>query len=235
MKLSNTLFLLLFSVCVFAQDFNTEVVSDRLFRQLQSDKDYHHISILLTDRLDVQSIDQAFYHQKATLEERAAVLIPSLKEKAATAQQDLLLFLYQNEGVDQASINAYWITNLIFVKAKKEVIEQLSYRDDVEWMDINAKLEVTDYKDVTPAISFELDGIEPGLEAINAPAMWELGYSGYGLTAFVNDTGVDPGHPAFKLNFGAIMLPLLQPGLNTAHPTHIPTIAVIMAPMCLEQ
>ena len=31
--------------------------------------------------------------------------------------------------------------------------------------------------------------------------MWALGYTGYGKVTFANDTGVDPGHPAFKLKY----------------------------------
>ncbi|HHM21825.1 MAG TPA: T9SS type A sorting domain-containing protein, partial [Bacteroidetes bacterium] len=37
---------------------------------------------------------------------------------------------------------------------------------------------------------------EPGLEAINAPALWAMGYTGYGQLALPSDTGIDPSHPA---------------------------------------
>ena len=148
MKLFNTLFFLLLSVSILAQNYNPDVISKRLQNQLHSDDGYHHISILLSDRVDVRSIDEVFYQQKATLEERAFTLITSLKDKAATTQNNLLSFLYQNQAVDQASINSYWISNIIFLKAKKEVIHQLSLRNDIEWMDINAKLELTEYENI---------------------------------------------------------------------------------------
>ena len=31
--------------------------------------------------------------------------------------------------------------------------------------------------------------------------MWNMGYTGYGLVTFVNDTGVNPSHPAYKLKY----------------------------------
>ena len=177
------------------------VISNRLQEQLRSSDDYHHISILLSDRVDVQGMDEDFYHQNTNLEDRVFTLITSLKDKAANSQQNLLTYLHQNQLVDQSSINPYWITNLVFIKAKKEAIAQLSHRDDIEWMDINAKLEVTDYEDVETMLPASPNGIEPGLEAINAPKMWDLGYTGYGMVTFVNDTGVDPNHPSYKLKY----------------------------------
>ena len=83
MKLSNTLFLLFFSANIQAQIYNPEVISNRLRQQLQTSDGYQHISILLKDRVDVQSMDEAFYHQNVSLDERAFTLITSLQEKAA--------------------------------------------------------------------------------------------------------------------------------------------------------
>lgn len=201
MKLFNTLLILLLSTCLMAQDFNPAKISNRLQRQLQTTEDYHHVSILLNDRVDIQSLEQSFYDQKASLDERAFLLITSLKEKAASTQQNILSVLYQSNDVDRASINTYWITNLIFVKAKKSVIAQISHREDVDWMDINAKLELTNYENIELSSSIEPGSTEPGLLAINAPAMWALGYTGYGMVTFVNDTGVDPDHPSFRLKY----------------------------------
>ena len=148
MKVSYILFLLFFSVNILAQDFNSGVISSRLQQQLYNSDEFHHIAILLSDRVDVQSMDESFYRQNVSLQERAFTLISSLKEKAASTQQNILSFLYQSDNVDQASINTYWISNLIFVKAKKEVITQLSFRNDIEWMDINAELMLSEYEDI---------------------------------------------------------------------------------------
>ena len=142
-----------------------------------------------------------FYNRKVSTQQRVYELITTLKQKAAsTSQADVLSFLYDSPLVDQESIHAYWISNIIFLKAKKELIAELSWRSDIEWMDINAKLELSETT-TTAAAAVLPDSIEPGLIAINAHKMWELGYTGYGQVAFVNDTGVDPIHPAYKLKY----------------------------------
>ena len=233
MKLIYTLGFLLLTTLLSAQALNTNVLSVRLQDQLEKqENDLHHISILLTDRVDVQALDVSFYQRNVDRATRAYELITALQAKAQSTQGALLQFLENTPGVETASIRPYWITNMIFVKAKKEVIAQLSNRNDVEWMDINARLAQTEYEDVPGVAAASEDGIEPGLAAIDAPALWAMGYSGYGLTAFVNDTGVDPIHPAFNLKYRGFYAPAeeawfqydsenLQPFDCGDHGTHV--------------
>ena len=56
------------------------------------------------------------------------------------------------------------------------------------------------------------DGLEKGLVAINAPAMWALGYTGYGTKVFVADTGVDPTHPAISIQYHGNYFPKISLG-----------------------
>lgn len=211
MKLLYTLcFTLIFS-SLLAQDFNRGGISARLNQQLdEQTTGYHHISILLADRLDVRALDADLYSRRASRQERAYELVTSLKTQAENTQDELLDFLATQPGVDQSSIHTYWITNLIFVRADREVVAQLSQRNDVEWLDINAQLAQTDYEDVAAPAPMPPNGSEPGLKAINAPALWAMGYTGYGKTAFANDTGVDPIHPSFRLKYRGFYTPAEQ-------------------------
>ena len=54
------------------------------------------------------------------------------------------------------------------------------------------------------------NGVENGLIAINAPAMWALGYTGRGRLAYNYDTGVWPNHPAFSNRFIGDRFPMQQ-------------------------
>ena len=54
------------------------------------------------------------------------------------------------------------------------------------------------------------NGVENGLIAINAPAMWALGYTGRGRLAYNYDTGVWPNHPAFSNRFIGSRFPMQQ-------------------------
>ncbi len=209
MKSFSTVIFVLIYISAFTQDYNFDKISKRLETQLLAEDGYHHISILLSDRLDVLAMNDEFYKNEANPQERAFQLITALQSKASLAQVDLLNFLQQSNNVEQASIHAYWISNIIFIRAKKELIADLSRRDDIDWMDINARLEMDKVTESTAAFP-EPDDTEPGLIAINAHKMWELGYTGYGQIAFVNDTGVDPTHPAFKLKYRGMHVPAEQ-------------------------
>ena len=203
--LSTIIFLLIYTT-VFTQDYNPDKISLRLERQLLEQDGFHHISILLSDRLDVLAMNDDFYKREVNLQQRAYELITALQSKASESQSALLNDLQQSSEVDQESIHPYWVSNLIFIKAKKEAIKEISWRDDIEWMDINAPLKSAEVTESIIALP-EPDSIEPGLLAINAPKMWEMGYTGYGQVAFVNDTGVDPSHPAFKMKHRAMYVP----------------------------
>lgn len=209
MRFCFTFILLLTLNALFGQQFNAEVVSERLQRQLLDQDGYHDIYIMLNDRVDVASLNEAFNHRGASLEERSAELITKLQAKANSTQSALLTMLNDKNGVDNSSIHPYWITNMIFCSAKREIIAELSFHDDIAWIDLNAALEITDYKNSSPeeATFVEPNGTEPGLWAINAPAMWALGYTGYGKVAMINDTGVDPNHPAYKLKYRGMYVP----------------------------
>ncbi|MEL6924002.1 MAG: hypothetical protein AAFO94_08135, partial [Bacteroidota bacterium] len=105
--------------------------------------------------------------------------------------------LRQEANVEQDNIHSFWISNLIFASAKYDVVAKLSQLPEVAWLDLNGILESSNVERVPapPTAPVEPQGIEPGLAAINAPALWKMGYTGYGCVTFANDTGVDPTHP----------------------------------------
>ncbi|MCB0640492.1 MAG: S8 family serine peptidase, partial [Phaeodactylibacter sp.] len=131
--------------------------------------------------------------------QRVKDLLPRLKAKAAATQAPILAMLEEaGTAVEPGSVRSFWITNILFAKVQKSVLVELSNRPDVQLLDWNAPLDLVESVDEGPAPPVEPNGTEPGLEAINAPALWAMGYTGYGTVNFVNDTGVDPNHPALK-------------------------------------
>ncbi|MCA1763505.1 MAG: S8 family serine peptidase, partial [Flavobacteriales bacterium] len=64
-------------------------------------------------------------------------------------------------------------------------------------------------------------GVEPGLEAINARALWDMGYTGNGRIAMTYDTGVWTDHPAHEDRFLANRMPILSTWF--AYDSPIPT------------
>ncbi|MEZ4847460.1 MAG: S8 family serine peptidase [Bacteroidia bacterium] len=112
------------------------------------------------------------------------------------------------ENIDQTSVHPLWITNAIFASMQSEAIAKLSHDPRIEWIGWNAPVELEAYRD-EPYSSPKKSpgGIEPGLAAINAPAMWKMGYTGYGKAVLSVDTGVDPTHPAIHQQYRGLYVP----------------------------
>jgi hypothetical protein len=176
-------------------------VSQGLFEQLEADQPgYISFCILLKDQVDVRSLDAGFYKQNYTLEQRVSTLIPILKQKANQTQPAIIDFLKQTPGVLTGSIQRFWIGNLIFVTARPEVITALSHRADIERMELDLGGQVAAPTPPNPAPR-KMGNLEPGIAAVNAPALWKLGYTGYGRKSLVIDTGTDPNHPALSRQY----------------------------------
>ena len=79
---------------------------------------------------------------------------------------------------------------MIAVEAKADVIYQLSERADVEALAMDSKL-VRDMPIVGGTAPEAVNGVEPGLLAINAHLMWAAGFTGAGTIVMNLDTGVN--------------------------------------------
>mgnify|MGYP001946139985 CR=1 FL=1 len=115
----------------------------------------------------------------------------------------------QNEAIDYLSncheemvsdFKTFHLANVIVVAARPEVLRYLAKMPNVKWVDW-AGDELVAHDPILMGDSFEKEspgGVEPGLLAINAPAMWALGYTGRGRKVYNYDTGVWPSHPSFR-------------------------------------
>ncbi len=192
---------LLIPAFAFGQNFNTEKVSRKLLERIsQFPDDYHHVHIVLSDQVDLEALDQQLSEQRAMPDERAKVISAALKEKAAATQSPLTEFIGTSPHTLPNSVHRYWLANAIFAKQKKELIAALSHRPDVAWIGLNGPLKMESVTKA-PAPPVEPNHRENGLAAIDAPALWAMGYTGYGQLAFTNDTGVDPNPPAIAPQF----------------------------------
>lgn len=199
------LFTLFISTNIFGQELNPSVVQKVVQDKIeQYPDDFHSIYILFEDQIDYNAMERLFVQNNVTVEERSTKTILALQEKATTTQTSMLRELEQNTLVRQSSIRPFWLANSIFFDAKKELITQLSNRPEIAWIGYNSIMGMTETVSIgesTSEFRVQPDSTEPGLIAVNAPALWEKGYTGYGTTAFINDTGVYPFHPSIFSNF----------------------------------
>lgn len=196
----NLLFLLVaFPLLLSAQQPDQAKFSTVLWEEYQSmnEATYADAYILLSDRFDIYRLSADLDERKATMQERTYEIITALQEKARQTQPPLLSFLSTNEGVEKGSIHPLWVGNMIFFKGTKSVLAELSRMSEVEMVFKNHPVFVEKGETVDvmgPLMS--PNGTEPGLEVIEAPFMWDLGYTGYGQKVLVLDTGVDTEHRA---------------------------------------
>ena len=208
--MKNILFIsLLFSSFLQAQ----HVLSNRLQASIS---DAEHIDqkfairIQMQDKVDAFQLHQDYILKQTPVKERAVKTIKRLKNKAKTSQKNLLSFLKYNAPSSYNTLRKYWITNQIYLEGTQDLIYKIGQRNDVAYVDLNID-KISPLEEVSSKLHYLSSGtIETGLAAINAPALWNLGYTGKGLLVYNYDTGICPEHPAIKNRFLANHFPMDQ-------------------------
>ena len=211
---------LLSGITLHAQVFQTASIDAGLLSELErsAPDTYHGAFVLLKDRVEPQSFEQSLLRANVPQEKRTALLLEALQAKAKQSQQPILDLIRQSPDVDQAQLQSYWIANMLFVRAKKGFFAALSQRPDVAWIEKNEALEINSPPSAPVAAPMVPNGREPGLNAINAPALWALGYTGYGRKILIVDSGQDSEHPALRNQFAYNYAPQTSTFLSTALP-----------------
>lgn len=158
--------------------------------------------VFLADQVDLVALTAELDARNATRRERHERVVRALKAKAAGTQADLLAELQRRrtEGSVE-SFEAFWISNAFRVDAKKGAIEALASRNDVRRIYFNYKVQLAQSGGEELATCEPSSGA-PGLEAINAPLVWqELGIMGEGILVGSIDTGVKLGHEVLAANW----------------------------------
>lgn len=191
-----------------AQNINPETVSKKLLERLASEPGaMHSVHVVLADRVDLVTLDEQLTAQRALPEQRAETVILALKNKAAETQGLLFSKIKNSPAANPGTVRSFWVANAIFAEMKTELVAELSRRPDVAWIGLNGKLEMESVTMApTPPVAAP-GGREIGLSVIGAPALWAMGYTGYGQLAFTNDTGVDPDVPAYATKYRGFYAP----------------------------
>lgn len=170
------------------------------------------VEILLADQVDLLTLDADLYKRQASLQERAHTVITALQAKAAATQGPLLSAVRSLPGIDQASVKAYWIANVLTARMRPEAVFALAQRAEVGLLSLmlNPEFEAVEMTECAPADMQVLNGREIGHTAIKAPELWKLGYTGAGKKVLIIDSGVDDSHPSLELNYYGRFAPASQ-------------------------
>lgn len=210
------------------------VLSTRLQKAINTAEQFDQefsVRIEMLDKVDAFELHKEYIQNQTPIQQRAVETVSTLQEKAKQSQEAILAFIKTSSPESYNNLRKYWIVNHICLEAQKELIYELGRREDVAFIDLNtdlaSPLEPIEVSENSVASS---DALESGLVAINAPALWDLGYTGKGLLVYDYDTGVSAEHPVFKNRFLANHFPMEQSWygyfrdfpneLNSDHGTH---------------
>jgi subtilisin family serine protease len=146
--------------------------------------------VVLEGQVDPSTVRAPSRHQ------RQVALVRALRARAAAGQTGVLDLLRRRRAQGLvADAVPLWVVNAIAVTATPAVLAELARRADVRQVDPDRTI---------PAPAGTATGetpVEPNVDAINAPALWSLGYTGQGTVVATMDTGVDGSHPDLAANW----------------------------------
>lgn len=126
-------------------------------------------------------------------DERGRHVYEALTSTAKASQAGLIKEL---EAVD-ADYESYWISNRILVEdGTLALADKLAKSGEVQRISETVQLNLVEPVKRAEASDKGTQAVEWGLDAVNAPEVWEMGYTGEGITVSNIDTGVQYDHPA---------------------------------------
>lgn len=186
-----------------AQNLNAANVATALYQALENKSDQHqfHILVSLKSQVDLSRWQQGELRSSSSRDQQVAALINALQSNAAATQPRLVDWMQAAKGVEKNSVKTYWIANIIELKANAAFIAELSKHPEVDWIEPFPEMAIESYRSAPAAPPLSPGGVEPGLNAINARALWRLGYTGYGRKVLIVDSGQEYNHPALRTQF----------------------------------
>jgi subtilisin family serine protease len=191
----------------------------------ESNVEKFDILVYLNDQADMLLFHNKMLSEAANKDQRVTELHSILKEVANTSQLDFKDDLMQLSARGMSEIvwkESFWIVNAVRLQVSGDYLEAIAAISSVKRIDINSpRYQFEKPVKIEPSQAKAEGGIEAGLAAINAPAMWEMGYTGRNLLFLSMDTGVFPNHSAISNRFLGNHRPMNQVwyGLRSPVPT----------------
>jgi uncharacterized repeat protein (TIGR01451 family) len=122
---------------------------------------------------------------------KVAFVFQVLRQTAQDTQGPLLAYL-ESHGLPY---RAYWVVNLVWVRGGMDAVRSLAERADVAHIYANPRVKLDEPVEKVLNVPAP-QTIEWNIQKVNAPQVWEMGYTGQGVVVGGADTGYDWDHPA---------------------------------------
>jgi len=214
----------------FVFEVDAQFFSSKLTQKLESasfDTRYR-VNIYLKSNNELSALKHNMRNGQVPVAERPAQ-VKSLLKARADESQDALEEFAQGISVDENEFNViarYHIVNMVSAEVSANVLWGLTQFSGVEWICLRDEIQLK--YDAPVAMEQgggrSVGGHEPGHDAIHAPFMWNLGYTGLGRRLYTVDTGIWPVHPAVSRQYRGNYLPEAQCwlGFDFPHPADKP-------------
>jgi serine protease AprX len=133
----------------------------------------------------------------ATKLERGKFVYKTLYETAQKSQAPLQRLL-KSRGI---KFQSFYIVNSILVTGDRALVNEMAARDDVASIDGNPVIHNNLPEPVKKSNQKSPDAIEWNITKVNAPSMWNLGFTGQGIVVGGQDTGYRWTHQALKSKY----------------------------------
>ena len=160
----------------------------------RNDDEKIKINILMLEQSDPIALNRTT-SLFATKQERCELVVETLKQQTEASQADLMCLLREMESNGMVNdIQPFWLVNCVSCMANKAAINDLAQRRDVLTIYHCEEVQWIFEHEAMPAPRSNDREITQNLLQVNAPQVWEQGYTGTGVLIALIDTGVRLDH-----------------------------------------
>ena len=194
--MKRTLFTLLaFCLCIsglFAQSKIDPELQEEMNRRGNDDK--IKVCVMMREQSDATALTRDA-NRFAKAQERREYVVATLQRQAEASQADLMGLLAEMESNGMVDdINSLWIVNAVTCNANKAAIESLALRGDIQTVMFRKERQWISDTEATAVPRNQNRDVAQNLLQVNAPQVWEQGYTGEGVIVAIIDTGVNYNH-----------------------------------------